>query len=60
MQIIFAVVLLMSTALGYEFDECAARVEFESTILRITTDYFTRKNITGYSTSGCSEYFKLT
>jgi hypothetical protein len=47
MQIIFAVVLRMSTAaaaaaaLGYEFDECVARVEFGSAELstrRITTD----------------------
>jgi hypothetical protein len=27
-----SVVLRMSTALGYEFDECAARVEFESAV----------------------------
>jgi hypothetical protein len=48
MQIVFAVMLLMSTAVGCEFDECAARVEFESakiigitlTTHRITTDYF--------------------
>jgi hypothetical protein len=32
MQIIFAVVLRMSTALGYEFDECVARVEFERAV----------------------------
>jgi hypothetical protein len=32
MPIIFAVVLRMSTALGYEFVECAARVEFESAV----------------------------
>jgi hypothetical protein len=49
MQIIFAVVLRMSTAaaaaaaaaLGYEFDECVARVEFGSAELstrRITAD----------------------
>jgi hypothetical protein len=30
MSIIFVVVLRMSTALEYEFDECVARVEFES------------------------------
>jgi hypothetical protein len=28
----FKVVLEMSTALGYEFDECAARVEFEGAV----------------------------
>jgi hypothetical protein len=33
MQIIFAVVLRMSIALGYEFDECVSTS-------RITTDYF--------------------
>jgi hypothetical protein len=32
MSIIFVVVLRMFTALGYEFDECAARVEFESAV----------------------------
>jgi hypothetical protein len=32
MSIIFVVVLRMSTALGYEFDECAARVEFGSAV----------------------------
>jgi hypothetical protein len=32
MPIIFVVVLRMSTALGDEFDECAARVEFESAV----------------------------
>jgi hypothetical protein len=31
-MIIFVVVLRMSTMLGYEFDECAARVEFESSV----------------------------
>jgi hypothetical protein len=30
--IIFVVVLQMSTALRYKFDECAARVEFESAV----------------------------
>jgi hypothetical protein len=34
MPIIFVVVLRMLTALGYEFDECPARVEFESAISR--------------------------
>jgi hypothetical protein len=33
MPIIFVVVLRMSKALGYEFDECAARVEFGSTTM---------------------------
>jgi hypothetical protein len=33
MSIIFVVVLRMTTALGYEFDECATRVEFESAVV---------------------------
>jgi hypothetical protein len=32
MPIIFVVVLRMSTALEYEFDECVVRVEFESAV----------------------------
>jgi hypothetical protein len=33
MSIIFVVMLRMSMALGYEFDECATRVEFESAVV---------------------------
>jgi hypothetical protein len=32
MPIIFVVVLRISTGLGYEFDECTARVDFESAV----------------------------
>jgi hypothetical protein len=32
MPTIFVVVLRISVALGYAFDECAARVEFESAV----------------------------
>jgi hypothetical protein len=32
MPIIFVVVLRISTGLGYELDECTARVDFESAV----------------------------
>ncbi|CAH1375856.1 unnamed protein product [Tenebrio molitor] len=35
MPIIFVVMLRMSTVLGYEFEECATRVEFEGAVFFI-------------------------